>query len=205
MRRTIRLTENDLHRVVKESVRQCLAELNWKTYANAAKKASYRGEPERASAFRDAAIQNFNDEFGYDDEGASLRLGSLYDSDMEHWRAHDSRTDLPLSMIDRNTPHMSLHYDYANDDGTHRISAVTSSDIGNDGTRTIHGEYDAYDPSRNGFGMSTAPMSHFPLGNFEFSPDGRGGEFKNDRGFNEFDNYRKGNYDYDKEKGWHLK
>ncbi len=30
----IRLTENDLHRIVKESVNKVLTELDWKTYAN---------------------------------------------------------------------------------------------------------------------------------------------------------------------------
>ena len=39
MKKTIRLTESDLHRVIKESVKQCLTELDWRTYANAAKKA----------------------------------------------------------------------------------------------------------------------------------------------------------------------
>lgn len=42
----VRLTESDLHRIVKESVNQVLTELDWKTYANAAKK-------------RDAQIQQF--------------------------------------------------------------------------------------------------------------------------------------------------
>lgn len=34
----IRLTESDLHRVIKESVKKVLNELDWKTYANAARK-----------------------------------------------------------------------------------------------------------------------------------------------------------------------
>ena len=38
MKKLIRLTESDLHRVIKESVKQCLTELDWRTYANAAKK-----------------------------------------------------------------------------------------------------------------------------------------------------------------------
>lgn len=37
-KRTIRLTESDLHRVIKESVRQCLTELDWRTYASYADK-----------------------------------------------------------------------------------------------------------------------------------------------------------------------
>ena len=34
----IRLTESDLTKIVKESVNKVLTELDWKTYANAAKK-----------------------------------------------------------------------------------------------------------------------------------------------------------------------
>ena len=42
MRRRIRLTESDLHKVISESVRQYLTELDWKTYMNAARKAADR-------------------------------------------------------------------------------------------------------------------------------------------------------------------
>lgn len=35
----IRLTESDLHRIVKESVNKVLTEVDWRTYANAGKKA----------------------------------------------------------------------------------------------------------------------------------------------------------------------
>lgn len=37
-KKLIRLTEGDLHRIVKESVNKVLTELDWRTYANAAKK-----------------------------------------------------------------------------------------------------------------------------------------------------------------------
>jgi DNA mismatch repair ATPase MutL len=37
-KKLIRLTEQDLHNIVKESVNKILTELDWKTYANAAKK-----------------------------------------------------------------------------------------------------------------------------------------------------------------------
>lgn len=94
MKRTIRLTESDLHRVIEESVRQYLTELDWKTYANAAKQADERameiarkpensrrsvhqyndddrGEYEknrkRSFDFANAAKKSFDDEYGYDD------------------------------------------------------------------------------------------------------------------------------------------
>ena len=37
-RNRVRLTESQLRNVIKESVKQVLSELDWKTYANAAKK-----------------------------------------------------------------------------------------------------------------------------------------------------------------------
>ena len=35
----IRLTEGDLHRIIKETVNNIITELDWRTYANAGKKA----------------------------------------------------------------------------------------------------------------------------------------------------------------------
>lgn len=42
-RNKVRLTESQLHNVIMESVKQVLTELDWKTYANAAKKAYEKG------------------------------------------------------------------------------------------------------------------------------------------------------------------
>ena len=46
-KKLIRLTESDLHKVIKESVNKVLTELDWKTYANAAKKAREQGRDSR--------------------------------------------------------------------------------------------------------------------------------------------------------------
>ena len=43
-KRLIRLTESDLHRIVKESVNKVLTELDWKTYRSAAMKSAQRGD-----------------------------------------------------------------------------------------------------------------------------------------------------------------
>jgi hypothetical protein len=47
-KQVIRLTESDLHKVIKESVNNILTELDWKTYANAASAAK-----DRESIFKD--------------------------------------------------------------------------------------------------------------------------------------------------------
>ena len=47
----IRLTESQLHKLIKESVKQVLSELDWKTYANAANKRQAQGHWNRAVYF----------------------------------------------------------------------------------------------------------------------------------------------------------
>ena len=42
-KRTVKLTESELHSIIKESVNTILSELNWRTYASAADKAYVRG------------------------------------------------------------------------------------------------------------------------------------------------------------------
>ena len=44
MKRMIRLSESDLHRVIAESVKQYLTELDWRTMASASQKARERGD-----------------------------------------------------------------------------------------------------------------------------------------------------------------
>lgn len=99
MRKLVRLTESDLHRIVKESVNRVLTELDWKTYANAARKADERamdvsGKPEnrkipsylysdddiktysknrkRSEDFTDAAKKSFDSKYGYNDETTKI-------------------------------------------------------------------------------------------------------------------------------------
>ncbi len=63
MKQVIRLTESDLHRVIKESVRQIISELDWRTYQSAYEKSN--NNPQRASKFRQAADNAFNRENAY--------------------------------------------------------------------------------------------------------------------------------------------
>ena len=63
----IRLTESDLHQIVKESVNKILTELDWKTYASAAKKRPEQGEDNKAEQLAQFATDRFNDKFGHDE------------------------------------------------------------------------------------------------------------------------------------------
>ena len=86
MKKITRLTESQLRSVVKESVKQVLSELDWKTYDNAARKrydqwAKYywRGDEEDKKNFKSyeklmgAAKDAFDRDYGYSDEDGYLK------------------------------------------------------------------------------------------------------------------------------------
>ena len=106
-KKLIRLTESDLHRIVKESVNKVLTELDWKTYANAAGKARGRGDKERAYNFGNAAIDNFNKNYKY------------------YKYSDDSDPDFPDA-----PSYSSEHLDYAMDDLTGDGSISSHADQG---------------------------------------------------------------------------
>lgn len=64
-KQVIRLTEGDLHRIIKESINNVLTELNWKTYASAAKKARELGRDSRWD-FDRATERALKGEYGED-------------------------------------------------------------------------------------------------------------------------------------------
>ena len=57
-KKIIRLTESDLHNIVKESVNKILTELDWKTLANAEKKA--RGVMGDVDYWREKGVKGFD-------------------------------------------------------------------------------------------------------------------------------------------------
>ena len=62
-RNKVRLTESQLHNVIMESVKQVLTELDWKTYANAAKKSYEKGRDDSGWNFSRAAERELNKEY----------------------------------------------------------------------------------------------------------------------------------------------
>ena len=64
----IRLTESDLHRIIKESVnkvlKEAINELDPRTYASLADKRAAQGNYKKASDARDAAVNAWNREYG---------------------------------------------------------------------------------------------------------------------------------------------
>lgn len=207
---TINMNRTQLKEMIDKSVSKVLTELDWKTYANAAKKAHNRGEHERTRKFRDAAINSFNDEHGYEDGKHSLKLKSLYDDDFEEWRPRDKDGNIisrlggsKIEKLTPNTPHMSLHYQFKDDDSDYESMAKSSSDFESDNGLTVAGNNDYHE--HPGFGMVSSPMGDdFPLGKIEEYEPGKW-RAKNKKPFKEFDDYRRGNYVYDDEQGWHLR
>lgn len=180
-KKLIRLTEGDLHRIIKESVNNILSELDYKTLANAEKEARKRGEtsywkekgvgfPEnvskaamsriRADRFGNAAKDAFNRDYGYktgdvwDGEGyAEVGLGGDFNSTEEF------------------APHAVGH---------------RSKGYGN--------------PAKYEHGWSDSPMGHMkPEEFFNTNPEAAKAYRNADT---EWKNYKKGNYDYQKGKGW---
>ena len=98
-KQVIKLTENDLHRIIKESVNNVLTELDWRTYANAAKKAESNGDSDRARKFRQAASKSsnkrgYNDKYmqTYSNANIDFNDGKAvpYGSNLDDWDEYDS-------------------------------------------------------------------------------------------------------------------
>ncbi len=63
-KKLIRLTESDLHRIVKESVNRVLNEMRPETYASYAKGREAQGQMDKAQVGKQAAIDKWNSMYG---------------------------------------------------------------------------------------------------------------------------------------------
>lgn len=178
----IRLTESDLHQMVKESVNKILSELDWKTYANAEKKArgtmgdadywrekGVKGfdairnaahQRERAKEFGDAAKNAFNRDFGYQ------KGEHFYDDDYQRVGMGGD-----FGYTDEFAPHAAgwKH------DGVASLK------------RFPHGVYTSERTPEEFFGDNLDAIQAY------------------NKAKNEVGNYKKGKYNYEKGKGWQLK
>ena len=179
-KKIIRLTENDLHRVIKESVKQCLTELDWKTYANAEKKARDRGtdywrekgetfpntvhkavgQRQRAERFGHAAKDAFDRDFGYQ-QG-------------EHY-------------YDDNYQRVGMGGDFGSTDEFAPHAAGWRHDGIASLKRFPYGVYTTERTPEDFFGDNLDAIQAY------------------DKAKDEIRNYKKGNYNYENGKGWQLK
>ena len=135
-RQVIRLTEGDLHRIIENSVKKVINELDWKTYANAAEKDLARGHgTERAFKFNKAAEDTFNDKYnpnGYNknkindiefknyphlnDIGGTLRVRTYATTDDNGRYDSDSNTTIYKDGSNRNVRVNDIKYNGRFDD-----------------------------------------------------------------------------------------
>ena len=134
MKRTIRLTESDLHSLIAESVRQCLTELDWKTYDSAARKSYEKADESgvqnrqkhvnRYFDFLRASEDAFNDEFSeVDDTGNGYTYRSRGD-----WGRPTSYVGTtqhsPIRKVFRpqgEYPNPNIPYNWSSDDTSHKF------------------------------------------------------------------------------------
>lgn len=161
----IRLTESQLHRVIKESVNRILTELDWKTYANAARKRAaqnpnYGGRPNFMDPLTMAARAAYNRDYGYNN------------SDSEYERYYDGAID-PVSN----------HY----------------SSFGIENNKQYRTKKPEWEMSRN---LKDAYSENDGLSPY---PHDWGLEDAYRKGTKEMEDYKNGNYYYQKGKGWQLR
>lgn len=176
MKKTIRLTESELHNVIKESVSNILSELDWKSYANASKKRKKQWQEKpsldnwkKAYKLADKANRTFNDEYvgdwKYDNLGDKLKGG------------HSTTFDAHINPMD---------------DGKYMpYGRVRGKNKG--GEEIFSTEKGVYHRGKGGI---TTPNKHFrdkEIGN-AFS-----------RANDELWDYANGNYEYNDGEGWKLK
>ena len=93
-KKLIRLTESDLHRIVKESVNKIISELNRSTMQNAYNKMMQQGRRGQAASMNDT----FNDMYnGYDSEGNYVNQTDLSGKGRHYFLNHSDNGESTIS------------------------------------------------------------------------------------------------------------
>lgn len=180
-RNKVRLTESQLHNVIKESVKQVLTELDWKTYANAANKmrrergdADYwkeKGEKfpnniskaanarQRAERLGQAAKDAFNRDFGYknghwlDDDYAEVGMGGDFGY-TDEFAPHAAAWKHDGVALKKCFPHGVY---------THERTPEEFFDGNPNSEKAV-----------NAYNTAKTEMQNFKKDNYEYEPNGRG-------------------------------
>lgn len=172
MKKRIRLTESDLKNIIKESVNNILSELDWKTYANASKK---RAQQADENPNKSELRKKSYDLASY----ANKKFNDEYIGDYKYDTLGDKMNGKKSAKFDAYINPMSSKMSY----GTVRGWNKGNNEI----FSTDKGVY------HSGKGGLTTPRKHF-----------RNNDVANaySRANDELWDYEKGNYDYQKGKGW---
>lgn len=227
-RNTVRLTESQLHKVIKESVKKVLSELDWKTYANASRKwadhlMQHPDDPRRKSSiighenststhdiptdnrlrgFNDAMSKAFNKDYGYNSlDSDEVEQNGLGIRDKEGFYEMPWETD---------NIGAQGYYD--------RLSTETGTQRPNKSPYIPHRMRDEFDLPDSKGNMTRKPHRAYDLKGAwdktrkDMSPtdskfdDGKFPYMKaRNKGNQEIMDYQNGNYEYIKGKGWQLK
>lgn len=182
-KKQIKLSEAQLRDMIAENVNKVLSELDWKTYANARKKAADNGQYDRSRKFGNAANSAFNDKFGYQGDEESEYYAPNVRGDIFLNRVEAQNNDYPSHTIQR-------LYDYDNDKQEY------SNPRNYDSTKAF-GLMDKYDKDGRYKRIWNPSLKRF-FNNPEQEKAYRTAS-------KEMDDYVMGNYDYANEKGWQLK
>lgn len=185
MKKTI--TESQLRNIIAESVKNVLSELDWKTYANAGKKAGKGGD---ISAQRELSPNGTPSQWFKDAVKSRERANKFYDKAKEefnktHGYKNGRRYDDDYSEVE-----LGGDFTASEEFGPH-ARGFKSKGYGEPYKYEYGRKYDGY------AGQDMTPEEFFD-GNSDASNAYHNAE-------EEWNNYKKGNYDYDDEKGWYLK
>jgi hypothetical protein len=211
----IRLTEHQLHRVIKESVKKILRELDWKTYANAARKRGEkinnneidgeygRYDPRhvddlRTRNFKTAMINKFNDDYGYNAYGQDRNKGE-YNMDFirtgigEKGYFDKLGTETSTPDTTKPTPHRMRDDFHLNSLDNSKKYSSDNHDAYTNFKKMDDGKYSYTGYEKRNRDAVEPKYNDIPY----MSARNKGNE--------EIQNYQNGNYAYQKGKGWKIK
>ena len=211
-KKLIRLTESDLHKVIKESVNKVLTELDWKTYDSAMRKAAAKKDFDRAGRFGSASKDAFNRDFGTHDtvyDYNYYRHNVPYQTKMRPKDYNDWDGEWVPDGTEANSGWYHDSIDAASDDYYGSLNRIPSDDFSirrnmrnkieasKDGSKREYKWFtdDADDDVRDNDG--NVWHDNFSLANARQAAR---------RGLKDTENYLNGNYEYEPNgRGWHLK
>lgn len=107
-KKLIRLTEADLHKLIKESVKNVLTELDWRTYVNAARKREAQGLNTNANDLYSYAGDKSLEHYGIKPDNKPHYKNSFYPDFGPKSATLDIHTQRPLD--NNRTSHNELEY-----------------------------------------------------------------------------------------------
>lgn len=176
----IRLTESDLHKIIKESVNKVLTELDWKTYANASQKRKEQDDLNKAHTLKLYAGKQFQGKH------------DLPNLEKPYSQSHN---DYPMD-----------DYSYIDGEDALIYAGEICPKFSDDYARTTlqHKKGDEHPRvMRNGTHWHDFNDEHDDTELVHLMTRNGEGGFK--RGYKDLDDYYNGKYEYIKGKGWQLK